>query len=89
MLTVKAIKEAGCRRIYEENASGNRWDRPQLQKALEQMRVKDMLLLLESIAEVGAGFRRPTEAINTTTAAGRMLLQMLGAFVEFERSMVR
>jgi DNA invertase Pin-like site-specific DNA recombinase len=30
-----------------------------------------------------------TEAIDTTTAAGRMMLQMLGAFAEFEREMIR
>jgi len=27
---VKALKEAGCKRIFEESASGGRWDRPQL-----------------------------------------------------------
>ena len=35
------------------------------------------------------GFRSLTEHIDTTTPAGRMLLQMLGAFAEFEREMVR
>ena len=29
------------------------------------------------------------EAVDTTTSAGRMLMQMLGSFAEFERSMVR
>jgi len=33
---VKTLKEAGCKRIFEENASGGRWDRPQLHKALDQ-----------------------------------------------------
>jgi DNA invertase Pin-like site-specific DNA recombinase len=44
---------------------------------------------LEKITEAKAGFRSLTEAINTTTPAGRMMLQMLGAFAEFERSMIR
>ena len=39
--------------------------------------------------EAGAGFRSLTEAVDTTTAAGRMMMQMLGSFAEFERSMVR
>jgi DNA invertase Pin-like site-specific DNA recombinase len=30
-----------------------------------------------------------TEHINTTTPAGRMTLQMVGAFAEFEREMIR
>jgi DNA invertase Pin-like site-specific DNA recombinase len=51
--------------------------------------LKDMLLILEKITEAGTGFRSLTEHIDTTTPAGRMMLQMLGAFAEFERSMVR
>jgi len=37
----------------------------------------------------GAGFRSLTEAIDTTTPAGRMMMQMVGAFAEFERAMIR
>jgi DNA invertase Pin-like site-specific DNA recombinase len=36
-----------------------------------------------------AGFRSITEAIDTTTPAGRMMMQMVGAFAEFERAMIR
>jgi DNA invertase Pin-like site-specific DNA recombinase len=102
---VKALKEAGCKRIFEESASGGRWERPHLHKALEQLRegdvlvvwkldrlsrsLKDMLIILEKITDAGAGFRSATERIDTTTPAGRMMLQMLGSFAEFERSMVR
>ena len=102
---VKALKEAGCKRIFEEHASGGRWERPELHRALDQLRqgdvlvvwkldrlsrsLKDMLLILEKITEAGAGFRSLTEHIDTTTPAGRMMLQMLGSFAEFERSMVR
>ena len=102
---VKALKEAGCKRIFEESASGGRWDRPELHRALDQLRegdilvvwkldrlsrsLKDLLHILEKIAEADAGFRSLTEHIDTATPAGRMLLQMLGAFAEFERSMVR
>jgi DNA invertase Pin-like site-specific DNA recombinase len=51
--------------------------------------LKDLLVILERISEAGAGFRSLTEHVDTTTPAGRMMLQMLGAFAEFERSMVR
>lgn len=37
----------------------------------------------------GAGFRSLTEAIDTTTPAGRMMMQMVGRFAEFERAMIR
>ena len=36
-----------------------------------------------------AGFRSLTEAIDTTTPAGRMMMQMVGSFAEFERAMLR
>jgi DNA invertase Pin-like site-specific DNA recombinase len=102
---VRALKELGVERIFTETASGGRWDRPELHRALDQLRagdvlvvwkldrlsrsLKDLLLILERVQAAGAGFRSATEAIDTTVAAGRMLMQMLGAFAEFERAMVR
>ena len=102
---VKALRQAGCKRIFEEKASGGRWDRPELHKALGQLRegdvlvvwkldrlsrsLKDLLRIMEQVHEAGAGFRSVTEAVDTTTSAGRMVMQMLGSFAEFERSMVR
>jgi DNA invertase Pin-like site-specific DNA recombinase len=44
---------------------------------------------MEHIAHAGAGIRSLTEAIDTTTPAGRMLMQMVGSFAEFERAMIR
>ena len=102
---VKALRYAGCKRIFEEKASGGRWNRPQLHKALEHLRegdvlvvwkldrlsrsLNDLLQIMERVQDAGAGFRSITEAVDTTTSAGRMLMQMLGSFAEFERSMVR
>jgi DNA invertase Pin-like site-specific DNA recombinase len=100
-----ALTAAGAEKLFEESASGGRWDRPQLHKALEQLRaddvfivwkldrlsrsLKDLLHIMEQIEAAGAGFRSLTEAIDTTTPAGRMMMQMLGSFAEFERAMVR
>lgn len=104
-LQAKALKAARCRRIFEEAASGGRWDRPELHRMLEQLRegdtvvvwkldrlsrsLKDMLHIMERIADAGAGFRSITENIDTTTPAGRMMMQMVGSFAEFERAMIR
>jgi len=44
---------------------------------------------MERLSEAEAGFRSLTEAIDTTTPAGRMMMQMVGAFAEFERAMLR
>ena len=100
-----ALREAGVAKVYEENASGGRWDRPRLQAMIEHLRegdvvvvwkldrlsrsLKDLLHMLDRIEAAGAGFRSLTEAIDTTTPAGRMMMQMVGAFAEFERAMIR
>src|SRR2546425_2772017 len=102
---VAALKAAGCERIYREKASGGRWDRPELHRLLDQLRKRDVLMvwkldrlsrslrdvltIMERLAEAEAGFRSLTEAIDTTTPAGRMMMQMVGAFAEFERAMLR
>jgi DNA invertase Pin-like site-specific DNA recombinase len=102
---VTALKAAGCERIYREKASGGRWDRPELHRLLDQLRkgdvlvvwkldrlsrsLRDVMTIMERLAEAKAGFRSLTEAIDTTTPAGRMMMQMVGAFAEFERAMLR
>jgi DNA invertase Pin-like site-specific DNA recombinase len=102
---VSALKAAGCEKIFREKASGGRWDRPELRRLLDQLRkgdtlivwrldrlsrsLRDVLTIIERIEEASAGFRSLTEAIDTTTAPGRMMMQMVGAFAEFERAMLR
>src|SRR5688572_20463026 len=102
---VSALRSAGCKRVFEDKASGGRWDRPELHRLLDQLRagdtlvvwkldclsrsLKDLLHILERVEAVGARFRSLTEAVDTAGPAGRMLMQMLGSFAEFERAMVR
>ena len=42
---VAALKAAGCERIFREKASGGRWDRPELQRLLDQLRKSDVLVV--------------------------------------------
>ena len=102
---IEALEAAGCRRIFEEKASGGRWDRPELHRLLDRLgtgdvlivwkldrlsrSLKDLLLILDRVEKAGAGFRSLTENIDSTTPAGRMMMHMLGSFAEFEREMVR
>jgi hypothetical protein len=51
--------------------------------------LKDLLTILERVNAAGAKFKSLTEAIDTSGPAGRMLMQMLGSFAEFEREMIR
>jgi DNA invertase Pin-like site-specific DNA recombinase len=100
-----ALKTAGCERIFREKATGGRWNRPELHRLLDHLRkgdvlvvwkldrlsrsLRDVLTIMERIQEEKAGFRSLTEAIDTTTPAGRMMMQMIGSFAEFERAMLR
>src|SRR3954447_7850669 len=102
---VAALKATQCERIYREKASGGRWDRPELHRLLDQLRkgdvlvvwkldrlsrsLRDVLTIMERLGEAKAGFRSLTEAIDTTTPAGRMMMRMVGAFAEFERAMLK
>jgi DNA invertase Pin-like site-specific DNA recombinase len=51
--------------------------------------LRDVLTIMERLGESGSGFRSLIEAIDTTTPAGRMMMQMVGAFAEFERAMLK
>ena len=51
--------------------------------------LRDVLTIIEKLGDAKAGFRSLTAAIDTTSAAGRMMMQMVGAFAEFERAMLR
>ena len=66
------LRAAGSRRIFEEAASGGRWDRPELHRMLDQLRegdgvvvwkldrlsrsLKDVLHIMERIGDAGAGY---------------------------------
>ena len=101
----EALTAAGCARIFQEVASSARWDRPELHRLLDQLRegdtiviwrldrlsrsLKDVLHIMERIAKAGAGLKSLTESVDTTTPAGHMMMNMVGAFAEFERAMIR
>jgi DNA invertase Pin-like site-specific DNA recombinase len=100
-----ALTEAGCQKIFTEQMSGAVADRPALHDTLEFARSGDTLIvwkldrlarsmkqLIETIEDMrvrGIGFRSLTEALDTTTAQGRLVFHMFGALAEFERSLIR
>ena len=104
-LQLDALKAAGCERVFQEKASGAQRDRPELAVALDYMRGGDTLVvwkldrlarsmkqLIETVEKMEArqiGFRSLTEAIDTTTAGGRLVFHVFAALAEFERSVIR
>jgi DNA invertase Pin-like site-specific DNA recombinase len=47
-LQVRALRAAGRRRIFEEAASGGRWDRLELHRLLDQLREGDVVVVWSS-----------------------------------------
>jgi len=100
-----ALRAAGCDQIYEEKRSGGSLSRPILFALLKALQpgdvvivykldriarsLKDLLTIQERISEAGADFKSLTEVLNTTSPPGRMIFQILGAFAEFERELIR
>ena len=104
-LQLDALRQAGCERVYTEKASGAQRDRPQLAAALAYMRDGDTLVVwkldrlarslkqlietVEDLEQRGIGFRSLTEALDTTSAGGKLVFHIFGGLAEFERSIIR
>jgi DNA invertase Pin-like site-specific DNA recombinase len=100
-----ALRQAGCERTYSDKISGGKADRPELAKALDQVREGDTLIvwkldrlgrslphLIETVTDLqqrGVGFRSITEAMDTTTNGGKLIFHIFGALAEFERGIIR
>ena len=100
-----ALNNANCEQIFEEKITGKHKDRPELKTCLKTLRKGDVLIvwkldrlarslkdLVEIITELNdreIGFRSLTEAIDTTSATGRLVFHIFGALAEFEHSLIR
>jgi DNA invertase Pin-like site-specific DNA recombinase len=51
--------------------------------------MKQLIETIETLRVRGIGFRSLTEALDTTTAQGRLVFHMFGALAEFERCLIR
>ncbi len=103
-LQLRHLKRAGVRKVYQEKTSSV-GARPQLHKLLDEIQpgqvltvykldriarsLRDLLNILERLEATGCGIRSLSEPIDTGTPAGRLMIQMLGAVAEFERSLIR
>jgi DNA invertase Pin-like site-specific DNA recombinase len=104
-LQLDALRGANCKKVFEEKASGAQRDRPALKAAFDYMREGDTLVVwkldrlarslkqlietVEAFAGRGIGLRSLTEAIDTTTAGGKLVFHIFAALAEFERGVIR
>ena len=99
---LEALEHFGIERWYTEKISGKNTNRPKLQEMLEYARegdtiyihdwsrisrnTKDLLELVDALSARGIGLVSVHEGFDTTTPGGRLLLTVVGAINEFERT---
>jgi DNA invertase Pin-like site-specific DNA recombinase len=97
------LEAAGCKRVYSEHASSV-GERPKFDKALDFLDEGDLLVvtkldrlarsvrgmfeILDQIEKRKAGLVILGMNLDTTTATGRLMLNVLGSVAEFERDMM-
>ncbi|GEM45295.1 recombinase family protein [Deinococcus cellulosilyticus] len=104
-LQTDALTKEGCTKIFTDQISGSKADRPGLSSALEYLRSGDKLVVwkldrlgrsLQHLIETVKGLQERgidlvviQERIDTSSAGGKMVFHMMGALAEFERDLIR
>lgn len=103
-LQVDALKRFGVRRVAWEKGSGV-GPRPELQRLLASMvagdtlvvwkldriarSMQEVLRVMDVLKQRGCNFKSLTEPIDTSHSFGELAMQMIAAFAQFERSLIR
>src|SRR5918993_5375294 len=96
---------AGCEKVFVEQISSRKADRPELRAALEYVRegdalvvwkldrfgrsLKELIELVGGLRERGIEFVSLRESLDTTTPGGKLVFHVFGAVAEFERDIIR
>lgn len=100
-----ALRGAGCVEIFSDVISGATTARTGLDAALASLKAGDTLVVarldrlgrsmphlvatVHELAARGVGFRSLAESIDTTSAAGRLVLHIFASLADFERELIR
>ena len=104
-LQIDDLKKAGCEKIFSDELSGTKADRPGMLEALAFARtddtlvvwrldrlgrsLKDLVQKVEDMNARGVEFRSLHENINTTSPGGKFQFHVFSALAEFERDLIR
>jgi DNA invertase Pin-like site-specific DNA recombinase len=100
-----ALKNAGCERIFDDQITGSKIQRPGLEAAMAFAREGDVFVILrldrlsrslkdliEMVALLDSrkiGLRSLHESIDTSSSSGKLIFHIFGALAEFERNLIR
>ena len=104
-LQMDALEKTDCGKMFHDQISGAKTQRPGLDEALAYLREGDVLVvwrldrlgrslkhlieLVNSLEERGIGFQSLQESIDTTTSGGKLIFHIFGALAEFERNLIQ
>lgn len=102
-MQVAALEKVGCENIYKEKVSSASSKRYQLMLAYKDLQpgetlvvwrmdrlarsIRDLHNKLQELEDMGCKFRSLTESFDTSTAVGRLMLNITAAFADFERQL--
>ena len=98
------LKAAGAERIYAEQVSAVAKSRPQFDAMMASLRkgdvvivtkldrlarsMSDLMKTIEAVKAVGAALKVRSLGLDTSTATGKLMLNVLGSVAEFERELM-
>ncbi len=101
---MEALRKVGCKKIFEDRASGSRAERVGLAQARQNLRPGDTLVvwkldrlgrsvkqLVDLVGELqndGVQFKSLTDSIDTGTASGRFFFHVMASLAEMERELI-
>ena len=104
-LQIDALKNAGCEKIFEEKISAASKNRPELDRMIDQFRkgdelyvwkldrlgrsLKHIIDLVLELNDKGVIVKGITDGVDTSTINGRLLLNIMASFAEYEREVIK
>jgi len=101
---IDALQQAGCEKIFSEQISGAKKERPELNMLLSQIRdgdqlvidklsrlgrsLKDLIQIVSDLEDRGVTFISLKDAIDTSSASGRLVFHIFASLAEFERDLI-